>query len=174
MTAPPPPILETDRLVLRPLFEADAGFVLRLLNEPSFLKHIGDKGVRTREDAVAYIHDGPMRSYARFGFGLYLVALRATNRPIGLCGLLRREALEDVDVGFAFLPDARGKGYAFESAAAVLAYGRASLGLTRIVAIAAPENDASIRLLQKLGFAFERQICLPGDEKAVALYGSHG
>ena len=149
------PALETGRLTLRPFDLGDAGFVLGLLNEPSFLLHIGDKGVRTEDDARRYIAEGPLASYARSGHGLYVVVRREGGAPIGICGLLKREWLEDVDLGFALLPPYWGHGYAFEAASAVLAQGRA-LGLRRIVAITSLQNEASIRLLDRLGFRFER------------------
>ena len=112
-------VLETERLVLRRLCSDDAEFILELLNQPSFLRYIGDKGVRNAEDAVQYIQTGPQASYERFGFGLYLVELKETGVSIGMCGLLKRDSLPDVDVGFAFLSDYWLQGYAFESAAAV-------------------------------------------------------
>ena len=163
-------VLETDRLVLRRLSTHDAEFILGLLNEPSFLRYIGDRGVRTVEDARSYIAKGPMDSYDRHGFGLLLVSRKEDGVPIGMCGLLRRDALPDVDVGFAFLPAFWGKGYAFESAAAVLSYGREVLGLNRIVAITSPENEGSIRVLTKLGMRFEGMIRLADSEPEVRLF----
>jgi RimJ/RimL family protein N-acetyltransferase len=148
-------ILETERLVLRRLSSNDAEFILELLNQPSFLRYIGDKGVRTTEDAARYIQTGPIASYERFGFGLYLVELKETGVPIGMCGLLKRDMLPDADVGFAFLPDYWSQGYAFEAASGVMSYGREVLGLQRIVAITSLDNDASIRLLEKIGLKFE-------------------
>jgi RimJ/RimL family protein N-acetyltransferase len=162
--------LDTGRLLLRPLTEDDDAFIVALLNDPSFLRFIGDRGVRTPEDARTYIRRGPVASYVRHGFGLLLVALRDTGTPIGICGLLKRDTLEDVDVGFAFLPEYCGKGYGFESASAVLADGRASFGLRRIVAITDPENVASIRLLEKLGLPFERMITMPAEQKTLRLH----
>jgi RimJ/RimL family protein N-acetyltransferase len=164
-------VLETDRLILRRLAVEDAEFILRLLNEPSFLRFIGDKGVRTIDDARDYIRNGPVNSYERFGFGLYLTELKTTHVPIGICGLLKRDSLENVDVGFAFLPEFWKQGYAFESAAAVMAYGRNTLGLHRIVAITSPGNDPSIKVLVKLGLKFERTIKLSEDGPGVELFG---
>jgi RimJ/RimL family protein N-acetyltransferase len=166
------PVIETDRLILRRLEPDDAEFILGLLNDPSFLRFIGDKGVRTLDDAREYIRTGPMASYERLGFGLFLTALREDRAPIGICGLLKREALDDVDVGFAFLPRYWSKGYGFESAAAVLDYGRRVLGLTRIVAITSPDNASSIRLLEKLGLKFETMIRLSEDSPEVRLFAS--
>ena len=148
-------ILETERLVVRRLSSDDAQFILELLNQPSFLRYIGDKGVRTTEDVVRYIQIGPIASYERFGFGLYLVELKETGIPIGMCGLLKRDTLPDADVGFAFLPDYWSQGYAFEAASGVMSYGREVIGLQRIVAITSLDNDASIRLLEKIGLKFE-------------------
>lgn len=163
-------VLETKRLVLRRLSTHDAEFILGLLNEPSFLRYIGDRGVRTIEDARAYIAKGPIDSYDRHGFGLFLVSRKEDGAPIGMCGLLRRDALPDVDVGFAFRPAFWGQGYAFESAAAVLSYGREVLGLGRIVAITSPENEGSIRVLTKLGMRFEGMIRLADSEPEVRLF----
>jgi len=163
-------VLETERLTIRRLTADDATFILRLLNEPSFLQHIGDRGVRTTADAIQYIVAGPIASYARFGFGLFLVELKDEHVPIGICGLLKRDALDDVDVGFALVPECWSKGYAFESASAVLAYGRDTHGLKRIVAITSRENVASINLLVKLGFSFDRMVAMPGEKEELRLF----
>lgn len=165
-------VVETERLTLRRLEDGDAEFILALLNDPSFLRFIGDKKVRTRDDARQYIANGPIASYERFGFGLYLTALRDGGVPIGICGLLKRDSLNDVDVGFAFLPPFRSKGYAFEAASAVMAYGRSVLGLRRIVAITSPDNEASIRLLEKLGMKFESMVRLSDESPEVRLFAS--
>jgi [ribosomal protein S5]-alanine N-acetyltransferase len=165
-------VLKTERLALRQLSARDAPFILRLLNEPSWLKHIGDKGVRTVDDAQRYIENGPVQMYGRLGFGLYQVRLTVSDQPIGMCGLLKRETLQDVDLGFAFLPEFWGCGYAREAAAAVLAYARNTLGLVRIVAITGPGNDASRRLLEKLGFELERTIQLGTDGEELLLYAN--
>jgi RimJ/RimL family protein N-acetyltransferase len=165
-------ILETDRLILRWLSTDDAEFILGLLNEPSFLRFIGDKGVRTLDDARNYILNGPVDMYNRLGFGLYLTELKDGGLPIGICGLIKRDGLEDADIGFAFLPKFWAKGYAYEAAAAVLAYGKTALGLNRIVAITSPDNHASARLLEKLGLRFERTIRLSKDAEEVRLFVS--
>src|SRR5215207_666754 len=149
-------VLETERLVLRWLAEEDASFILELANDPDWLRHIGDRGIRTVDDARGYIATGPAAMYARHGFGLYAVELRESATPIGICGLIKRDWLEDVDVGFALLPRFRGMGYAREAASATLEYARGTLGLLRIAAIVSPGNDDSIRLLAKLGLGFER------------------
>ena len=165
-------VLETDRLRLRWLSSDDAEFILELLNDPSWLKFIGDKGVRTLQDARSYLSKGPIEMYARVGFGLYLTELKEGKVPIGLCGLIKRDSLEDVDIGFAFLPRYRAKGYAYESASAVMTYGKNVLGLRRIVAITSPENDASMDLLEKLGLRFESMVKLSQDAAEVCLYAS--
>lgn len=159
-------VLETDRLIVRWLSADDAEFILQLLNEPSWLRFIGDKGVRTIEDARNYILNGPMEMYSRLGFGLYLVELKEDGSSIGICGLIKRDSLEDVDIGFAFLPKYWGKGYAYEAAYAVMEYGKRALGLNRIVAITSTENYVSAKLLEKLGFNFEGMVKLSsgGDE----------
>jgi len=164
-------VLETDRLTLRHLTLEDAEFILQLLNEPSFLHFIGDRGVRNVDDARNYILQGPIASYERFGFGLYLTEVTATRAPIGICGLLKRESLEDADIGFAFLPPFWRQGYAFESAAAVITYGKDVLGKNRVLAITSLDNDASIKLLEKLGFRFERVTQLSEDAPEVKLFG---
>jgi RimJ/RimL family protein N-acetyltransferase len=165
-------ILETERLALREITTSDAEFVLGLLNEPSFLLNIGDKGVRTIADAVQYIQTGPRASYKRFGFGLYLVELKDAGTPIGICGLLKRDSLPDVDIGFAFRPAFWLKGYASEAASAVMEYGRRKLGLRRMVAITAPHNQGSIKVLEKIGLKFERLIRLSEDEPEIRLFGT--
>lgn len=163
-------VLETERLILRPLTTADAPFILTLLNEPSFLRYIGDKKVRTLEDAVQYILNGPVASYKQHGFGLGMVELRDSHTPIGMCGLLKRDALPDPDIGFAFMPDFWSKGFAFEAAAAVIQDARERLKLDRIVAITTPDNESSMRLLQKLGLKFERVIKMSEDPDAEELF----
>lgn len=149
---------------------ADADFILELLNEEGFLRFIGDKGVRTLGDAREYIRQGPMDSYERHGFGLYLTSSR-DGAALGICGLVKREGLADVDVGFAFLSRHQSKGYAVESAAAVMAHGRQALNLQRIVAITSPENFGSIAVLQRIGLEFERMIRLEEGGRELKLFG---
>lgn len=163
-------VFDTDRLVVRRLTVEDAPFILRLLNEPSFLQHIGDRGVGDLPAAKAYILSGPIASYEAHGFGLFLVELKDTQAPIGICGLLKREALDDVDVGFAFVPESWSKGYAYESVVGALAYARDAHHLKRIVAITSSDNVASINLLVKLGFYFDRMVLMPGDKAEVKLF----
>jgi RimJ/RimL family protein N-acetyltransferase len=162
-------ILRTERLELRELELGDDVFILRLLNEDGFLRFIGDKGVRTLAAAREYLSKGPIDSYRRNGFGLYLAALR-NGEPIGMCGLVKRDSLPDVDVGFAFLCGHWSKGYAAESAAAVLAYGTERLRLRRIVAITAPDNRGSIAVLEKIGLRFERMVRLADDPQELKLF----
>jgi RimJ/RimL family protein N-acetyltransferase len=163
-------VLQTDRLMLRHLnVNDDLEFILRLLNEPSFLRYIGDKNVRTIDDAREYLLAGPIDSYEKNGFGLYLVQLKGSNEKLGMCGLLKRDSLPGVDIGFALLPEFWQNGYALEAASGVMTYANESLGISRIVAITDPTNDASARLLGKLGLTFERLIDL-GDGKPVKLF----
>ena len=163
-------ILETDRLILRRIALEDAEFMLQLLNEPSFHRFIGDKGVRTIADARNYIEQGPLASYERFGFGLFLTELQESHVPIGMCGLLKRDTLEDVDIGFAFVPQFWKQGYAVESASAVMAYAKDIIGLKRLAAITSPDNDKSIRVLTKLGMTFQRLVRLTEDAPEVKLF----
>jgi [ribosomal protein S5]-alanine N-acetyltransferase len=163
-------VLETERLSLRWLTIDDTRFILKLVNEPAWKLHIGDYGIRTLDDAGRYISRGPTAMYARRGFGLYLVGLKATGAPIGICGLIKRESLEDVDLGFALLQEFWGKGYALESASAVVDYGRRTFQLSRMVAVSSKANHASNKLLEKLGFKFERLIRLKPDADEVNLY----
>ena len=163
-------ILDTERLSLRQLCADDTEFILELLNEPAFLQNVGDKGVRNTADACQYIQAGPVASYQQFGFGLYLVALKETGAPIGICGLLKRDSMEDVEIGFAFLERYWANGYAYESAVAVMEYGRSALGLKRIAATTAPGNRGSIRILEKLGMQFEKTFHLQGYEGESTLY----
>jgi RimJ/RimL family protein N-acetyltransferase len=166
------PTIDTERLSLRPLNVDDAPFILTLLNEPSFLRYIGDKKVRDVEEARRYILNGPVASYQRNGFGLYLVQLTETQTPIGMCGLIKREALPEPDIGFAYLPEFWRKGLAYEAAAAMLKDARERLSLQRILAITSLDNEASIKLLRRLGFEFERELRLSLDQEPVKLFGS--
>lgn len=157
-------VLETDRLTLRRYSLNDAEFIFRLVNDPSWLRFIGDKNVHNLDDARRYLREGPLDMYERFGFGMYRVEEREGGTPVGMCGLIKRETLPDADVGYAFLPEFRGKGYAFEAAAAVLAHGNRDFGLQRILAIVSPDNAGSIRVLEKAGMKFERLLEIrPGD-----------
>jgi RimJ/RimL family protein N-acetyltransferase len=165
-------VLETDRLQLRMLSLDDAEFILRLLNEPSFIQNIGDRGVRTIDDARAYILKGPIASYEKFGFGLWIVETKSTGLPVGICGLLKRDVLEDVDIGYALLPEFWSQGYAFESASGVMAYAREKLGSKRVLAVVNPDNQSSIRLLDKLGFQYERVVRLAENAPEIKLFAA--
>lgn len=165
-------VLDTPRLALRWLEPADAGFLFELMNDPDWLCYIGDRGIRTPGDARRYIVERLRAQCETLGFGLYRVALRAGDSPVGLCGFVKRDWLDDVDIGFAFLPAFRGQGYAREAAAATLDFGRTRLGFSRIAAIVAPGNGASVRLLERLDLRFERMVTPPGEATAVCLYAT--
>ena len=160
--------VETARLAIRPLTLEDAPFVLRLVNEPAWIRFIGDKKVHSLADAEHYIRTGPMEAQRRFGFALNLVLLKGGAIPIGICGLVKREPLPDPDLGFALLEEFWGHGYALEAASAILSHARTVLRLPRLLAITSPDNDASGRVLQKLGFVFERLFRFP-DERGEEL-----
>jgi len=153
-------VLETERLALRHLDRGDEAFILALLNSRGFLENIGDRGVRTRDDAWGYIANSAQASYAKNGFGLYRAALKDTDEPVGICGLVKRDGLDEPDLGFAFLEQHWRKGYAVEASAGVLEHAR-ELGLTHILAITALDNRGSIAVLEKLGFRYDKTIRLP-------------
>ncbi len=167
-------ILETRRLRVERFTLDDAPFILCLLNDPSFILNIADKGVRTLDDARAYLACDPLAHYERHGFGLWRVSERGTGAAVGMCGLIKRDALDDVDLGYALLPEFGGKGYALEAARAAVSYARDRLGLQRLVALVGSRNERSIRLLEKLGFVFERRVHLLPDDEEVGLYALHG
>jgi len=164
-------ILETERLALRQFTPDDAAFILELLNEPSFIQNIGDRGVRSLEAAIHYLEAGPISSYARNGFGLYLVQLKESGESIGMCGLIKRPVLDDVDIGYAYLPKFWSKGYAVEAALAVKEQAR-RLQLKRLIAITDPANIGSIRVLEKIGLTFEKMIQLSDDDIELKLFGA--
>ncbi len=162
-------ILETKRTILREVAADDAEFILDLLNQPSFIKYIGDRNVRTISEARDYIENRFRESYKQFGFGMWAVELKETGTPVGICGFVKRDFLPDADIGFAFLPQFCSQGYAFESANASMNYGRDILGLLRVVAITSQDNESSGRLLEKINFKFERLIKLPHSEEELKL-----
>jgi RimJ/RimL family protein N-acetyltransferase len=164
------PALTTARLTLTPISAADAPFMLTLLNDPSWLRYIGDRGIRTVDQARAYIENGSIHSFAHHGFGSFVVRITATGAPIGVCGLYQRDYLPAPDVGFAFLPPFTGQGYASEATAATLAHGRTTLGMPRILAITTPANTASVKLLSKLGLRFEKMIAAPTGTEELRLF----
>lgn len=162
-------VLKTERLDLSLIEKDDAPFLIELLNDPSFIENIGDRQVRSKADALQYIENGPAASYARNGYGLYLVRLTEIGESLGMCGLIKRDYLEDVDIGYAYLPRYWRQGYAFEAASAVMGFASLELGLERMAAIVNPENIPSIRLLQKLGFHFEKMIRVPGQSRDIQM-----
>lgn len=165
-------VLKTERLSLSELTGEEAEFIFRLMNSPGWLQYIGDRGIRTIEDARQYILNKTMKSYTEHGYGMYLVRTEQDQVPIGICGLVRRDFLDDTDIGFAFLPEYNGKGYAFESASAVLQYARESLGMKKVIAIVSHDNQPSIRLIEKLGMRLEKTVPFPGEETQVFLFST--
>lgn len=160
-------IIETERLLIRELdAETDADFVCRLLNSEKFIKYIGDRNVRSVDDSLKFIRDRYRKSYEDHGYGLYCVELKGgdAGTQVGICGFVRRDTLPGPDIGFAFLPEFEGKGYGFESAEAMMSYGRETLGFSEVLAITTLDNDASGRLLEKIGFTFEKMIETPEGE----------
>jgi RimJ/RimL family protein N-acetyltransferase len=162
-------ILETARLRLRTVTADDAAFYLELVNDPAFIEHIGDRGIRTVEEARCSVIDGPAAMQEERGHSLYVVELRHTRVQVGMCGLIKRDTLDDIDIGYAFLPQYRGCGYAYESARAVLDYAP-SIGITRVAAITSPNNIASNHLLLKLGLRFQRFVHLTPEDSGTNLY----
>jgi len=161
----------TERLTLREVTHDDAAFILELLNTPKFIKYIGDRGVRSVEDALRYIDERYLASYRDNGYGLYAVVENASGKLIGACGFVRRDTLPGPDIGFSFLPEFEGKGYGFESATAVMKYGREVLGFDKVLAITSLDNDASEKLLTKLGFTFDETIDLNGESLKLFVNG---
>lgn len=164
-------VIETERLTLVELAPPDAAFILELLNEPSFLANIGDRGVHSLEGAVRYI-EGQVANYATLGYGLWLVRRKDDGAAMGLSGLVRRVTLPDADIGYAFLPRYWGRGYAAEACAAVLAHARGPLALPRVLAIVSPGNEASTKVLDKIGLAYQRTVRLGDDSEELLLYAS--
>lgn len=164
--------LQTDRLLLEHFSLADCEFILQLLNDSAFIENIGDKGVRDLAGARDYLRNGPMASYAANGFGLFRVSLKNSAVCIGMCGLISREILDDVDIGYAFLPQFRGQGYAIESARAVMDFAREQLGLERVVAVVSPGNASSVSLLEKLGMRHSGKIRLAETEPEIDFFST--
>lgn len=162
-------VFETERLNVRWLEVRDSEFIFQLLNEPGWLQYIGDKGIRSLEDAENYISSGPRSMYERHGFGLFAVETKETQIPLGICGLIKRDGLEDVDLGYAFLAAYQSRGYAYEAAKGTLKYA-GKLGIKRIVAITSKDNRASYKLLEKLGMVLEGNVTLPHDTEELKLY----
>jgi len=160
----------TERLIIRELSVSDAPFILELLNTPNWLRFIGDRGVKDLEDAKKYLKKGPLKSYDDNGFGLYMLELRESKTPIGICGLIKRTDFKDPDIGFAFLPDYESKGYGFESATEVLAYGRDEFLVRKVLGITLEKNIASVRLLEKLGLTFEKKFIYESTKEELMLF----
>lgn len=163
-------VLDTERLTLRWVEKDDAAFIRRLLNEPGWIQYIGDKGIRTMDDARNYIKNGPRAMYEREGFGLFLTERKVDQTPIGLCGLIKRDGLEDVDIGFAFLSEYQSQGYAYEAAQATVELAK-DIGIKRLVAITTKDNETSSKLLEKLDMQLEGYVTLPNDTEELKQYG---
>ncbi|MBC7843890.1 MAG: GNAT family N-acetyltransferase [Gemmatimonadaceae bacterium] len=162
--------IETPRTCLREMHDTDAAFICDLLNQPSFLQYIGDRHVRTPEQAATFIETRYRQSYRDHGYGLYVVEQRDTAVPMGICGFVRRDVLPDADMGFAFLPQFEGWGYAYEAATSALEHARVTLGLTRVLAIAQPDNARSHALLRRLRFDVSGEVLLPGETVTLRLF----
>lgn len=163
--------LETDRLLLRRITLADAGFMLSIWNDPAFMRNVADRGIRTIEEAEAALKDGAFKLYEQHGYGPYCISRKNDGTLVGICGLFRRENLDNPDIGFAVLPEYCGLGLAGEAAAAVVAHARDDLGIEYLTAIVSPENIASVALIEKLGLHFNRGITMPGEQEEISLYG---
>jgi RimJ/RimL family protein N-acetyltransferase len=163
-------VLNTERLILSQLSYGDCKFIHELVNEPAFKRYIGDKKVASLEDARKYLKNGPIGSYEQHGFGMFLVRTKDSREPIGICGLVKREEFASPDLGFAFLRRFWARGYALESALAIVEYAIEQLELPRIIAIVDPKNSASVRLIEKLGLGFERMVRMKGDSFDIQMY----
>lgn len=164
-------ILETERLILRQFTLDDAAFILEFVNTPTWLQFIGDRNVHSIEDAEKYLLNGSMKSYVENGFGFYAVIDKESEKAIGMCGLIKRDTLPDIDIGFAFLPNLISKGFGYEIASATLDYAFNVLKIKRIVAIVNPENEKSIGLIKKIGMQFEEMIKFGDEAKELMLFG---
>ena len=162
--------MQTERLSMRWLTPGDEGLLLAVWNDPAFIRNVGDRGIRTVEQAAEAMADGPLKLYENYGYGPFRVALADSDEPIGICGLFKRDNLDDPDIGFGLLPDYCGKGLAYEAAAAVSEHAQFSLGLARMIAIVSPGNVPSIGLIEKLGLNFEKMLLMPGDDEEICLY----
>jgi RimJ/RimL family protein N-acetyltransferase len=165
-------MIQTSRLILTELTHSDYSFIVDLLNSPGWLQYIGDRNVHTREQAEGYLINGPIKSYKEFGYGLMKVSLLDTHQPIGICGLLKRETLPHPDLGFAFLPQYNGQGFAMEAANVIVQHVRKKLGVQTILAVTLPDNQRSIQLLEKLRFQYESDFSFPGNSEKLSLYKS--
>lgn len=163
-------VLQTERLCMRWFTIQDAPFLLKLLNDKDWIRHIGDRGIKSLTDAEDYIQTKFLKNYQDKGFGFYAIELKRSNELIGTAGIVDREGLDHVDIGYGFLPEYRGNGYAFEAAKAIQTYALDILKIDPIVAIVNPDNKGSIRILEKLGLQFEKKVRLEGEDKDIALY----
>ena len=166
-------VIETERLILRKFTIEDAPFMLELLNTPTWLRFIGDRNVHSVKEAEQYLINGNIKNYSTYGFGFYLVEVKETGESIGMCGLVKRDSLDDIDIGFAFLPQFIGKGYGFEAASATLRYAQTVLQLNKIIAIVNPENADSIKLIKKIGLQFEKMVQLSFTDIELMLFGTN-
>lgn len=166
--------IQTHRLTLRPFTTADTSFIIELLNSPGWLRYIGDRNVKTESEAKVYLENGPIKSYRENGFGLCMVEKTAGSKPIGMCGIIKRDNLDHPDIGFAFLPGFQSQGYAFEMASATLKHAQDVLNLTPLLAITLPDNKKSIRLLEKIGMKYTRTVSLFPGQEAVLLFSTEG
>ena len=164
-------ILETERLRLRQFDFGDCPFIIALLNSPGWLRFIGERNVKTVEQAQAYLKNGTMKSYEQNGFGLCMVETKACE-PIGMCGIIRRDSLEHPDLGFALLPEYTSQGYGFEIGRAVLSYAKNDLKLPTVLAITVPTNTKSMRLLEKIGFSYVKNIHSESTNEELSLYSA--
>ena len=162
--------LETDRLVLTRLTLEDAPLMLSVWNDPAFIRYVGDRGIRTLAEARSALRDGALKLYADYGYGPYRMCRKTDGDSVGICGLFRRDGLEDTDIGFSTLPHYCGQGFGYEAACAVIEHARVDARLSRLTALVSPENAASVRLIEKLGLIFEKMIRMPGEDSDVCLY----
>lgn len=165
-------VFETERLNIRPFTLQDTAFIIELVNSEGWLKYIGDRNIKTTTDAEAYLSNGPIKSYSQHNFGLWMVELKNSQTPIGMCGLIKRDTLANPDIGFAFLPAFEKQGYAFEAAQATMQYATHVLKLATVLAITLPENNSSIKLLNKIGLQFVAPITMPGDDEKLMLFSN--
>lgn len=162
--------IETERLQLCRLTLDDAELMLAIWNDPAFLRFVGDRGIRTIDEARTALEEGAFKLYAEHGFGPYRMSLKSNGSAVGICGLFRRDGLADTDIGFSTLPQYCGRGYGFEAARAVIEHARVDARLTRLTALVSPQNIASVQLIEKLGMMFEKMVRIPGDTADVRLY----
>jgi len=165
-------ILETERLRLKEFTPIDSEFIVELLNSPGWLQFIGDRNIKTEEQAKHYLENGPIKSYKENGYGLWLVEKKADNTAIGMCGIIKRETLNHPDLGFAFLPAYNCNGYAFEITSATMEYAKHQLNISKILAITVPNNSKSIRLLEKIKLKFIQTIIFPTSQEELLLYSN--